>query len=142
MNDELKSFEERLRRQSLKPIPGDWRAEILQASRHMAKAPIPEEHWLSTLNQKLSTLLWPHPKAWAGLAAVWVVILAVNFLTRDTAPVMAEKSSPPSPEVVAELKQQRQLYAELIGPPLAQDIDRRKNAVPRPRSECSERLMA
>lgn len=142
MNDELKSFEERLRRQSLKPIPGDWRAEILQASRHMPKAPIREEHWLSTLNQKLSTLLWPHPKAWAGLAAVWVVILAVNFSTRDKAPVMAEKSSPPSPEVVAELKQQRQLYAELIGPPLAQDIDRRKNVVPRPRSECSERLMA
>ena len=142
MNDELKSFEERLRRQSLKPIPANWRAEILQASCRTTKAPVPEENWLSTLNQKLSTLFWPHPKAWAGLAAVWMVILAVNFSTRDRAPVMAEKISPPSPEVVAELKQQRQLYAELIGPPLAQDVDRRKNLAPRPHSECSERLMA
>ncbi len=150
MNDDLKSFEARLRRQSLKPIPGDWRTEILQASRQAAMpenrrsvtAPPTKSDWLATLNQKLSTLFWPHPKAWAGLAAVWILILAVNFSTRDKAPVMAEKVSPPSPEVVAELKKQRQLFAELIGPPLAQDADRRKNPVPRPRSECTERLMA
>lgn len=142
MNDETKSFEARLRRQSLKPIPGDWRAEILHASRRAAAVPPTENSWLSTLNQKLSTLLWPHPKAWAGLAAVWVFILVLNFSTRDKTPVMAEKISPPSPEVVAELKKQRQLFAELIGPPLGQDADRRKNQAPRPRSECSERLMA
>ena len=141
MNDELKSFEERLRRQSLKPIPGDWRAEILQASRHPAKASLTESNWLSTLNQKLSTILWPHPKAWAGLAAVWMVILAVNFSTRDKALVMAETVSLSSPEIVAELRKQQLLFAELIGPSLAPDAGRPKNFVPRPRSERGELMV-
>lgn len=141
MNDETKSFEERLRRQSLKTIPDDWRAEILQASRCAAKAPTPKENWLSTLNQRLSTLLWPHPKAWAGLAAAWVFILVLNFSTRDKTPVMAETVSPPSPEIVVELKKQQLLFAELIGSSPAQDADHRKNLVPRPRSERMELMM-
>jgi hypothetical protein len=144
MNDDLEPFEERLAQQPLKPIPGDWRAEILRETRRHASsiAARPETNWLSTLNQKLSTLLWPHPKAWAGLATVWVLLLLLNFSLRDQKPATVEKISPPSPEVMAELKQQRQLFAELIGPPLATDIDRRKNLAPRPRSECSERFMA
>ncbi len=34
---------------------------------------------------------------------------------RDTTPVVAEKSAPPSPEVIVELKQQQRLFAELVG---------------------------
>ena len=60
-------------------------------------------------------MLWPHPKAWAGLAAVWILIFAVDFSVRDKSPVMAEKAAPPSPEVIVELKQQQRMLAELIG---------------------------
>jgi len=141
MNDETKSFEERLRRQSLKTIPGDWRTEILQASRRAATAPTLKDNWLSSLNQRLATIFWPHPKAWAGMAAVWILILAVNFSTRDKTPVMAETVSPPSPEVMVELKKQQLLFAELIGFPPAQDADHRKNLVTEPRSERVEVMM-
>jgi hypothetical protein len=140
-HDEMETFEQRLRRQPVKPLPADWRAEILRAAKPSPSRP--EANWLSTLNQKLSTLLWPHPKAWAGLAAVWVFIFILNAASRDTssAPVMAEKASPPSPEVVAELKKQQQLFAELIGSAEPLDADRRKHLPPGPRSERVQEMM-
>lgn len=90
----------------------------------------------------LRDLLWPHPKAWAGLAVVWILILAVDFSVRDQTPMTAEKSLPPSPEVVAELKQQQRMLAELIGARDAGDADRSKPLAPWPRSEWTEVRMA
>ena len=70
------------------------------------------------INFQLSTLLWPHPKAWAGLAAVWLVILAVNFATRETTPRnFARQVAPPSPEMLMVLRQQQLLLAELVERP-------------------------
>ena len=94
MNDETEQFEQRLSRQPLRQIPGEWRAEILAAAREAQRPGTATRHprsLLSTINHQLSTLLWPHPKAWAGLAAVWVFIFAVNFSMRDKSPGIAEK---------------------------------------------------
>ena len=137
MNDEMEQFERRLSRQPPRPVPDEWRAEILSAVERASRS-APRSSLLVTFNQQLSTLFWPHPKAWAGLAAVWVLILAVNFSTRDTSPRMTEKSLSPSPEVMVELKKQRQLFAELMGSrePLA--TDRQKMFSPKPRSEWAE----
>jgi hypothetical protein len=142
MNEETEQFEQRLRRQSLKKIPGEWRAEILSAARgaQITRHASPAS-WLSTLNSQLSTLLWPHPKAWAGLAAVWVGILVLNLSQHDPSPGVAEKFSPPTPEVMAELRQQKLLFAELMGSPQTPDADRRKNVPPGPRSERVEVMM-
>jgi hypothetical protein len=140
-------FEQKLECQALWQIPAEWRAEILTAANEvgtarravrgrLGNASLP--NWLSTLTHQLSTVLWPHPKAWAGLAAVWVLILAVDFSIRDRSPVMAEKSAPPSPEVIVELKQQQRLLAELIGARDTRDADRSKPLVPSPRSEHAE----
>jgi hypothetical protein len=134
-------FEQKLSRQPLRQIPAEWRREILDAaiSRH---SPLVTRHsFFSTLNHKLSIILWPHPNAWAGLAAVWILIFAVNFSMRDTTPLVAEKAAPPSPEVVAELKQQQRMLAELIGVRDTSDADRSKLWVPQPRSERVEILM-
>jgi hypothetical protein len=139
------NFEQKLQRQPLRQMPGKWRKEILAAvaadvnrrqevSREFTFAATGRA-FLSTLNAQLSTMLWPHPRAWAGLAAVWVLISAVNFSMRDQSPVRAEKSSPPSPEVIVELRQQQRLLAELIGPRDTSDADRSKSFVPQPRSE-------
>jgi len=144
MNEETEQFERRLSRQPLRQIPGGWRAEILSAAhegqtiRH--SSPAIRHSWLSTFNHQLSTLLWPHPKAWAGLAAVWILIFCMEFSMRDTTPVVAEKAAPPSPEVIVELKQQQRMLAELIGSSEARDVETPR-FLPLPRSERVEILM-
>jgi hypothetical protein len=55
---------------------------------------------------------------------------------------MAKKTLPPSPEVVAELQQQHQLLAELLGANDVPAADRPKVFVPKPRSERVEILAA
>ena len=139
MNDD---FEQRLQRQTLRQIPAEWRAEILHAADTVAGSrPSPLDFrpagFVSTLNHQLSTILWPSPQAWAGLAAIWVVILAVDFSVREPSPVLARKSSPPSPEVIVQLRQQQRLLAELIGARETHDAEPQQ-FFPRPRSDRAE----
>jgi hypothetical protein len=138
-------FESRLRRQPLRPIPPEWRAEILASARDAQTtchpSPATRHHWLATFNQQLSTLLWPHPKAWAGLAAVWILIFAVNFSLREASPRTVVRSAPPSPEVMVELRKQQKLLAELIGPREEREADRSKTHAPRSRTERMELLV-
>lgn len=132
-------FEQKLSRQPLSSMPGEWRAEILaaareaQASRHSSF--VIGHSWLPTLKQAFSALLWPHPKAWAGLAAVWLGVIVLNCSLRDPSPGLAAKAPPPSPETVAELRQQQRMLAELIGPAEERVTDRRRELAPKPRSE-------
>jgi hypothetical protein len=146
MNEEMEQFEQRLSRQPLRQVPREWREEILAAARdeQTARHPSPgtRHSLLSTINSQLSTIFWPHPKAWAGLAAIWVLILTVNFSMRDKTPVVAEKVTPPSPEMIVELKQQQRLFAELIGANDLREADRQKLFVPRPHSERVEIMAA
>jgi hypothetical protein len=137
-------FEQKLQQQPLRQVPAEWRAEILaaareeQAIRHSSSAI--RRSWLSTLNSQLSTILWPHPKAWAGLAAVWVCIFVLNFSIRDKAPAVVEKSAPPSPEVIVELRRQQRMLAELIGANQAREAEPAR-FLPLPRSKRAEFLM-
>jgi len=135
----MDDFEQRLRQQPIQRVPQDWRAEISAAARAAAPAHrpsrIPHHSFLSALNSQLSTLFWPHPKAWAGLAAIWIFIFAMNFSMREETPtVMAKKSAPPSAQLVAEIKQQQRWFAELAGINDSQAADRPK-FLPLPRSE-------
>ena len=141
MNEENKQFEQRLSRQPVKEVPPAWRAEILAAARAAQPAPqvarVAKHSFLSTINGQLSAVLWPHPKAWAGLAAVWVCIIGLNLSMQEKSPVVAEKSMPASPEVIVELKKQQRLFAELVGSSNAEttDADRPRVFSPKPRSE-------
>jgi hypothetical protein len=148
-------FEKRLGRQPLRQIPGEWREEILSAARQASSiqhAPpvlrsstaeggrttqhVPARRsLLSTLSQQLSALLWPHPTAWAGLAAVWLVILGINLTTQDAATVVAKHASPVSPQIFMAFQEQERLLAELIGPSEPPVAERPKPRLPRPRSE-------
>src|ERR1035441_3047976 len=139
-----KDFEKRLQRQPLRQIPGEWREEILSAAREASlpqHAPRTTQHvsparsLLSTLHHQLLTLLWPHPTAWAGLAAVWLVILGINLTTRDASTVIAKHASPVSPQVFMAFQEQQRLLVELIGPRETPVAERPKPVVPRPRSE-------
>ena len=74
----MDNFEQKLQRQPLRQVPAEWRGEILVAADVNRRNRSVREftfaatfrRLLSTLNAQLSTILWPHPKAWAGLAAV------------------------------------------------------------------------
>ena len=139
MNEETEQLESRLSRQPLREIPAAWRTEVLAAARSTAR-PTPRAPLLATFHQQLATLLWPHPQAWAGLAAVWVFILAVNCSLREPTPRMAEKSAPPSPAMMVQLRKQQLMLAELIGRRETQDADRPRIFAPRPRGERAEFL--
>lgn len=136
MNEE--KFERHLSDQPLRPIPTRWRAEILSAACPVGSRPSALDSrpsLLSTLNHQLSTLFWPHPKAWAGLAAVWVVILTLQLTSRDRSETIARTSPPPSPEMLMVLRQQKLLLAELVERPEPRAADRPKAVPPRPRSD-------
>jgi len=40
-------------------------------------------------------LIWPCRRTWAGLAAVWLVLLTLQLASRDPAEVVARKTPPP-----------------------------------------------
>jgi hypothetical protein len=140
MNSEL---ETKLQRQIPRQIPAEWRAEILAASRSGVSAERRKPVYLdggflpkAATPTWLTNLLWPHPKAWAGLAAVWVLILALQVGSRDDSGSRAvTQSAPPSPEMVAELKKQQRMFAELVGSREELVADRSKPYSPRPRGE-------
>ena len=138
----MNEFEQKISRQSLKQIPGEWRAEILANCRGpKVENRAQEQFGASTFVSRLSTIFWPNPGAWAGLAAVWIAILALNLSTRDDSQVVARQSAPPSPEVVAEVRQQKLMFAQLIGSYEARDAEPPRLFLPRPRSERVEILM-
>ena len=126
-------FEQCLQRQPMREMPPAWRAEILSAARASGSRP-------STLDSRplpwWRELLWPCPQAWAGVAAVWLVILGVNLATRETTPRnFARQAVPPSPEMLLVLRQQQLLLAELVERPEPRAADRSKTVPPRPRSQ-------
>ena len=87
-------------------------------------------------------LVWPCRRTWAGLAAVWVALLIFNVSQRDPSELAARKLPPPSPEAILAWRQQERLLAELIGPSVPGDADRRKIFLPKPRTENTEFLAA
>ena len=139
-------FEKRLQCQSMRPVPREWRGEILDAARRAGDRP------LSTLRNKATAgdgsttnpqptswwreLLWPCPQAWAGLAAIWGVILMLNLTSRDPVQLTTTSNTVPAQELLIALGEHRRLLAELIGtPPVIEPV---KPSSPRPRSEISQ----
>lgn len=132
------AFENKLSSQPLKRVPAEWRAEILAAARAEA-APRPASPasrfvWLAALERRLASLLWPHPRAWAGLAAAWVLILAVNLSMREATPARMERPVQPAAELAADVRQQRLMLAELMGATEARVADRQLPLLPKPHS--------
>jgi hypothetical protein len=92
----MDELEKKLQRQTPRKIPGEWRAEILNAAlaatTSQCASRLPHHGFLSTLRHQLAALLWPHPKAWAGLAAIWLAVLSMNFYTADSTTGQAHRT--------------------------------------------------
>ncbi len=99
-----------------------------------------ERSLLRALHTLWRELIWPCRRTWAGLAAVWVVLLTLQLASRDPAEVAARKTPPPSPEVLMVLRQQQLLLAELVERPAPRAADRPKSAPARPRSQRPEEM--
>ncbi len=131
-------FEKRLQRQAPREISPAWREEILSAARQAetSRYPSPATYpsFLATLIQQLLTLSRPNRAAWAGLATVWVAILALNFSARDNSTVATRQVSPPSPEAIAAWRQQRRELASLTEPNQSREIEAPKPRLLQPRS--------
>ena len=73
---------------------------------------------------------------WAGLAAVWVVILALNFAGREPdAQLVAEQAAPSASEMRFAVKQKQLLMAELAMTAEPAPAAKPKAAPPSPRSD-------
>jgi hypothetical protein len=103
MND----FEKNLKRQSFRPVPPELRAEILAAASTAPRAATAPWWRLA---------FWPSPYAWATLAAVWLVILGLDFASSPNHPADLRAQTQSSPEIFALLLEQRRLLDELSRP--------------------------
>jgi hypothetical protein len=133
MNDD--QFEQRLRNQPMRDVPADWQAQVLGVARaagaNERRELSREATFAATIKARLSNLLWPCPQAWAGLAAAWLLIFVINFAGRDESQPVAKKSPPPSPEMVAVLREQHRLLVELVGRTDPQDAEQPRVVPPR-----------
>lgn len=107
----LDEFEQELRQQPLRSIPVEWRKQIVHSAIG-SEFPVPVREPSFSWRE----LFWPSPRAWAGLAAVWAVILVLNTGSGDSWGARAAQAQPaqPSPQLLMVLEQQRQLRAELM----------------------------
>ncbi|MFN7137848.1 MAG: hypothetical protein ACK4UN_00760 [Limisphaerales bacterium] len=92
----------------------------------------------NSLHQLWIHLFQPSRRIWAGLAAVWLVILAANVVTQEetSSNYVSVPAQKQGPELHMALQEQRELVAELIHGPGREEADR-PHYVPRPSSRRS-----
>ncbi|MFO1487453.1 MAG: hypothetical protein U1F65_03150 [Verrucomicrobiota bacterium] len=134
-------FENQLQQQPLRPVPAEWRADILAAARKAERADghSPAEDRQTFLQMLWRELFWTRRRLWAGLAAVWVVILLLNL---DGARVAELADSHPAPanDVIMVLREPDRWLAQLNVAGETLEADRPKRA-PQPHSRRRENFV-
>jgi len=125
-------FEQQLQSQPLRSVPSEWRAEILEVAHAARTAQESRVTRQATIVPLWREWLWPCPQAWAGLAAVWMILVGLHLAGPPTLPSVAIQS--PSPEKRMAVAAQRRELARLLDVP-ADSAPAPKATVPGPRSE-------
>ena len=82
--------------------------------------------------------LWPWRRAWLGIAAAWVFILAFSLATGEAPRTASTKRPRPDPEVLAVLQEQKQLLTQLLDAGTPPHASRPRTPGPRSAAEpCS-----
>jgi hypothetical protein len=123
-------FEKRLRQQTVRSIPSEWRQEILQKANAVS-----ELTYNSKLKIVLSELFWPCRHAWTGMAALWLVMWGINSGLSGGESNQLMAHSAPIPAMLQAMEEQRQLLAELVPPANSQPAEPPRRHQPQPRSE-------
>src|SRR5664280_805406 len=108
----MDDFENKLRQQPLRPIPGQWRSSILARAAEKTR---PRSVGFDSRQSLIARLLWPYPRAWGALAVIWTVLLTIHISLSAGSSSQVRQDTSPSPQVAQVLKEQRRLMAELIG---------------------------
>ncbi len=120
-----------VRRKALAAASGLGAADVFQSRRGASIFGMAAKVWWE--------LIWPSRRAWAGIAAAWVVVLGANLEMKVTSPAMPAARAPSTREMVQAVEEQRRVLAELLPPatqqPLEPPLRRSPRANPRPRSE-------
>ena len=90
--DETDEFTARLRAQTLAELPAHWRIQILAAASNQSRSPDRPSRWHRATG-KFGEWLWPHPLAYAGLAAAWAFILAIRLATATPQPASSSPAA-------------------------------------------------
>ena len=89
-------FEQRLRRQPLRPVPPAWREEILAAAseyrQDATSQPVSEDQAALLAGWRL--IFTRLPIAWATLAALWVLLIGLNLALPSPIVRVAAQASP------------------------------------------------
>ncbi|MHB1305584.1 MAG: anti-sigma factor family protein [Limisphaerales bacterium] len=81
--------------------------DVVEPGTRSKLAPVGEPWWRAWL--------WPSPQFYAGLAAVWAVMLTFHWLTLNEPSHRARAVASPSPEVRRALAEQRRELVEMLG---------------------------
>lgn len=129
-------FERRLQSHPQRRIPTSWREEILNGARvaqARQAAALRGTPGTTDLVSWLKGWFWPAPRAWAGLAAVWLVVLGLELGSHDSSRIAsANRAMPASPQLREMLREQRELFAELAG---SRQTSEGTKPIPQPRSQ-------
>ena len=126
-------FEQKLALRKIKPLPKEWRAEILESAACSIES---KTRPVDGLAVWWRNLLWPNPSAWAGLAGVWVLIVVLNLAITDEAQTAKAEDFKPrtiSKEWSMVMEEQKLLRAELMGWTAERKPEKTKE--PQPRSD-------
>jgi hypothetical protein len=100
----FEEFEKKMRAVPRREVPAAWREQILGPLRHQEAAPkvVWWKQWL-----------WPHPTAWASLAAIWLVIFVLHSAGAPDSVSPSAALSKPAPEMLQAFEDRIRLMAEL-----------------------------
>src|SRR4051812_27090844 len=133
-------FEKRLRQQPLRTPPTEWHERILDSARASESQPACAH--AETQLTWWRALLWPSPQAWAGLAAVWVILLVMNRQSDEKVVLTASSVLSPVQQIADARRERNHLLAELIDESPSDAVaEEAKPFVPRPRSEAPRSLV-
>jgi hypothetical protein len=83
-------FEQHLRQQPWRPVPPGWRDAIVTHSTFDQQRTVAARPPSSWINRVFREWLWPHPVAWAALAACWTAILTLHSIAAPSATELAQ----------------------------------------------------
>lgn len=105
------------------------RASALTTMSHATEQQPPAAFWLLVWRE----LFWPGRFAWSGLATVWVLLIALNFIQHEAS---SQTKSVSAPMGVSFREQQRMLNDLLADrTQINPDADRQKIFSPKPHTE-------